>query len=67
MPPLKEVTDAHVDLWTCVRTGHRLAAKDHEADRWVAAVAIAAKLSLATEDSIFDDAPNLQLADPNSE
>ena len=66
MPPIKEVTDAYVDLRTwCVRTGHGLGAKDHEADRWVAAVAIAAKLSLATEDSIFDDVPNVQLADPN--
>lgn len=40
MPPLVEVTDAYVDLRTwCVQTGHGLGAKDHEADRWVAAVA----------------------------
>lgn len=66
MPPLKEVTDAYVDLRTwCVRTGHGLGAKDHEADRWVAAVAIAAKLPLASEDSIFDTVPNLRRADPN--
>lgn len=47
VPPLNEVTDAYVDLrtWT-VRTGHGLGAKDHEADRWVAAVAMAAKLPL---------------------
>ncbi len=40
VPPLDEVTDVYVDLraW-CVRTGHGLGAKDHEADRWVAAVA----------------------------
>lgn len=66
IPPLKEVTDAYVDLRTwCVRSGHGLGAKDHEADRWVAAVALAAGLRLATEDSIFDDLPNLQRADPN--
>lgn len=40
MAPIKEVTDAYVDLRTwCVRTGHGLGAKDHEADLWVAAVA----------------------------
>jgi predicted nucleic acid-binding protein len=66
VPPLKEVTDAYVDLRTwCVRTGHGLGAKDHEADRWVAAVAIAAKLPLASEDSIFDDAPGLRRAEPD--
>ncbi|CAN5455005.1 hypothetical protein BH18ACT3_BH18ACT3_07200 [soil metagenome] len=66
VPPLKEVTDAYVDLRTwCIRTGHGLGAKDHEADRWVAAVASAAKLSLASEDSIFDNVPTLQRADPD--
>lgn len=65
VPPLNEVTDAYVDLrtWT-VRTGHGLGAKDHEADRWVAAVAMAAKLPLATEDSIFDGVAGLVRADP---
>lgn len=65
MPPLKEVTDAYVDLRTwCTRTGHGLGAKDHEADRWVAAVATAAELPLASEDSIFDDVPRLRRAAP---
>ena len=65
MPPLVEVTDAYVDLRTwCVRTGHGLGAKDHEADRWVAAVALAAKLPLASEDSIFDEVPDLKRAEP---
>lgn len=65
VPPIDTVTDAYVHLrtWT-VRTGHGLGAKDHEADRWVAAVALAAKLRLATEDSIFDGVPGLLLADP---
>ncbi len=66
VPPLQEVTDAYVDLRTwCVHSGHGLGAKDHEADRWVAAVAIATKLPLATEDSIFDDVPTLGRADPD--
>lgn len=65
VPPLPEVTDAYVDLRTwCVKSGHGLGAKDHEADRWVAAVAIAARLPLATEDSIFDGVPTLNLATP---
>lgn len=65
MPPLVEVTEAYVDLRTwCVRNGHGLGAKDHEADRWVAAVALAAKLPLASEDAIFDNVPRLNRAEP---
>ena len=65
MPPLAEVTDAYVHLRTrCVRNGHGLGAKDHEADRWVAAVALAAKLPLASEDTIFDGVAQLKRADP---
>jgi predicted nucleic acid-binding protein len=64
VPPLGEVTDAYVDLRTwCVREGHGLGAKDHEADRWVAAVAIAGELPLATEDSIFGGVGALHLLD----
>ena len=67
MPPLAEVTDAYVDLRTwCVHNGHGLGAKDHEADRWVAAVALAAKLPLASEDAIFDGIPHLQRAEPTT-
>jgi predicted nucleic acid-binding protein len=68
MPPLDAVTDAYVDLrtWT-VRTGHGLGAKDHEADRWVAAVAMAAKLPLATEDSIFNGVTGLLRATPEDQ
>jgi len=65
IPPLEEVTDAYVDLRTwCVHNGHGLGAKDHEADRWVAAVALAARLPLASEDAIFDSVPQLNRADP---
>jgi predicted nucleic acid-binding protein len=66
VPPLEEVTDAYVDLraW-CVRTGHGLGAKDHDADRWVAAVAVAGGYPLATEDSIFDDVVTLRRKFPD--
>jgi predicted nucleic acid-binding protein len=68
VPPLDEVTDAYVDVRTwAVRTGHGLGAKDHEADRWVAAAALAARLPLASEDSIFDEVRGLVGADPESE
>lgn len=67
VPPLEEVTDAYVDLRTwCVQCGHGLGAKDHEADRWVAAVAVAAGLPLATDDSIFTDVRGLRLLDPQA-
>lgn len=60
VPPLRPVIDSYVDLRTaCSRSGHGLAGKDHEADRWIAAVAIAGGLPLATEDSIFDDVAGL--------
>ena len=66
VPPIDAVTAAYVDLRTwCVRNGHGLGAKDHEADRWVAAVAIPSKLPLATEDTIFDDVPTLSRVAPN--
>ena len=64
-PPFEDVTDAYVQVRTwAVRTGHGLGAKEHEADRWVAAVAVAANLPLATEDSIFDGVAGLVRADP---
>lgn len=65
VPPLKPVIDAYVDLRaSCSRLGLGLAAKDHEADRWVAAVAIAGGLPLATEDSIFDGIDGLARITP---
>jgi predicted nucleic acid-binding protein len=48
-----------------VRTGHGLGAKDHEADRWVAAVAVAGGYPLATEDAIFDDVVALRRTFPD--
>lgn len=68
IPPLVEVTDAYVDLRTwCVRAGHGLGAKEHEADRWVAAVAIAGRLPLASDDAIFDDVTGLERLAPGDE
>jgi predicted nucleic acid-binding protein len=65
IPPISEVIGAYVDLRTwATRAGHGIGAKDHEADRWVAAVAIAAGLPLATDDSIFDGIGALQRAWP---
>jgi len=65
VPPIEEVIDAYVDLrsW-CVRAGHGLGAKDHEADRWVAAVALAGSLPLASDDAIFDVVPFLRRVAP---
>ena len=68
IPPIEEVTDAYVDLRArCVRDGHGLGAKDHEADRWVAAVAIAGQIPLASEDGIFDHVPDLRRVAPAAE
>ena len=65
IPPLESVIDAYVNLRSeCSRSGHGLAAKDHEADRWIAAVSVAGNLPLATEDSIFYDVPGLPLLRP---
>lgn len=68
VPPLQEVTDAYVVLRTwAVRNGHGIGAKDHEADRWVAAVALAGRLPLATDDTIFDDVAGLDRMTPHSD
>ncbi|MCP4968650.1 MAG: type II toxin-antitoxin system VapC family toxin, partial [bacterium] len=65
VPPLDPVLDVYVDVRTWAsRSGHGLAAKDH--DRWVAAVAMAADLPLATEDTIFDGVPALSRLSPPS-
>ena len=67
VPPLAAVTDSYVELRTwCVRAGHGLGAKEHEADRWVGAVALAGDLPLATDDSIFEDVPGLELIRPEA-
>jgi predicted nucleic acid-binding protein len=65
VPPLDSVVDAYVDLRTwCVREGHGLGAKDHESDRWIAAVAIAGHIRLASDESIFDGVTLLKRLNP---
>lgn len=43
------------------RAGHALAQKIHEADRWVAATAVALGLELVAGDGIFEDVPGLDV------
>lgn len=45
----------------CVRRGHGLSQKDHEADRWVAATALWLGVPLVAHDGIFRDVPGLEL------
>lgn len=51
---------AEVRAWAH-RAGHPLAQKIHEADRWVAAIAIELDLELIAGDSIFQGVPDLAL------
>lgn len=65
IPPLDTVVDSYVDLRTwCVHEGHGLGAKEHDSDRWIAAVAMAGNLPLASEDSIFDGVEHLSRLQP---
>lgn len=60
--PDDQLTDVYADLRTaCHRTGHGLAHKTHEADRWVAATALWLGLPLVAHDAIFKTVPGLQL------
>ena len=45
----------------CRRSGHALGQKEHVADRWVAATAIAIHLPLLAGDDIYLAAPGLDL------
>ena len=45
----------------CVAAGHGLAEKSNEADRWVAATARYVKVPLVSHDSVFVDAPGIDL------
>jgi predicted nucleic acid-binding protein len=60
--PGPSLTAAYVDLrvW-CSRSGHGLAHKDHEADRWIAATARWLDVPLVAHDAIFKDVDGLQL------
>ena len=56
------LTDTYAALraW-CVRSGHGLGQKDHEADRWVAATAIRLRIPLVAHDAIFANVKDLRL------
>jgi predicted nucleic acid-binding protein len=56
------LTDTYAALraW-CVRNGHGLGQKDHEADRWVAATAIRLRIPLVAHDAIFANVKDLRL------
>lgn len=51
---------AQLRAW-CVRTGHGLGGKEHEADRWIAATAIRLDIPLVAHDAIFGGVDNLEL------
>lgn len=45
----------------CVRIGHALGQRDHDADRWIAATALRLGAPLVSNDRIFKDVPGLVL------
>jgi predicted nucleic acid-binding protein len=45
----------------CRASGHALAQREHDADRWIAATAIRLNITLVSNDGIFDRAPGLKL------
>jgi tRNA(fMet)-specific endonuclease VapC len=51
---------ASLRAW-CVRTGHGLGHKEHEADRWVAATAVWLRVPLVSHDAIFANVKDLEL------
>ncbi|HTO00006.1 MAG TPA: PIN domain-containing protein [Microthrixaceae bacterium] len=62
-----ELIEMYVKLRVaCHRSGHPLAQKVHDADRWVAATAIRLDLPLIANDGVFDDVPGLLVERPPS-
>lgn len=60
--PGPNLTRAYVALRTwCVRTGHGLGHKEHEADRWIAATALWLGVPLVSHDAIFHAVDRLEL------
>jgi predicted nucleic acid-binding protein len=45
----------------CVKVGHALGQREHNADRWIAATAVRLRIPLISNDAIFRGAPGLQL------
>ena len=65
VPVDERVIEAFVRITVdCRRSGHALAQKDHVADRWVAATAIAIGRPLLTADGIYLSTPGLELLPP---
>ncbi len=60
--PGPHLAEAYASLraW-CVRTGHGLGQKEHEADRWVAATAVWLRVPLVAHDAIFANVKDLEL------
>jgi|AntDryMetagUQ889_1029465.scaffolds.fasta_scaffold12582_1 predicted nucleic acid-binding protein len=50
----------------CVRLGHALGQREHDADRWIAATALRLDIPLVCNDRIFEGAPGLQLESAHS-
>lgn len=60
--PGPNLADAYTSLRTwCVRTGHGLGQKEHEADRWVGATAVWLQVPLVAHDAIFTNVKDLEL------
>jgi predicted nucleic acid-binding protein len=60
--PGPQLAEAYASLRTwCVRTGHGLGQKEHEADRWVAATAVWLQVPLVAHDAIFANVKDLEL------
>jgi tRNA(fMet)-specific endonuclease VapC len=60
--PRPNLTDIYAALraW-CVRPGHGLGQKEHEADRWAAVSAIWLRIPLVAHDAIFGNVKDLDL------
>ena len=60
--PGEALADVYAELraW-CVKRGHGLGQKDHEADRWVAATAMWLGVPVVAHDSIFASVEGLAL------
>lgn len=62
VPSDSDLANVYAELRvSCVRMGHGLQEKIHEADRWIAATAIRFGLPLVSHDGIFVGAPGLTL------
>jgi predicted nucleic acid-binding protein len=60
--PGPSLADTYATLRTwCVKAGHGLGQKNHEADRWVAATAIWLSVPLIAHDAIFANVQGLDL------